>query len=526
MRITIKPRVLLRDILPRVVADAAALCTALFLAFSAYFVGYAVYWKNFPNQGRIQSAFKVLYFQNIVLLVAIGITIFALSGFYTNARTYRNRYKLLVIANAVTWTFLVEVLLYTYVLRIDVVPRGVMLLAWMFSLVMIAGSRMLKDYVTESYSISRKPVEGEREIKNVLIIGGAGYIGSALSRQLLEAGYRVRVLDSLMFGDGAISGLLGQPSFEFLRADFRHVESLVKAMRGIDAVVHLAAIVGDPACTIKTDLTTEINYAATRMVIEVCKGAGVSRLLFASTCSVYGASDFLMDERSAPNPISLYAQTKLDSERAFLAAKSPTLHPTCLRLATVFGLSPRPRFDLVVNLLTARAVQDGKIMIFNQEQWRPFIHVNDVARAFVCALQAPAKTVSGEIFNVGSYQLNYSLGQVAEKIRESIPSVEIEYKENPDMRNYRVSFDKIHSYLGFVCQTGLEEGIEEIRKTVASGLVKDYRDKVFSNYEYLLGARDELLRSEPSVLLFSVLEPADAAPPQTVPKAISAAASS
>jgi len=362
--------------------------------------------------------------------------------------------------------------------------------------------------------------------KNVLVIGGAGYIGSALSRQLLEAGYRVRVLDSLLFGDSSISDIATHPNFQLLRADFRNVESLVKAMEGIDAVVHLAAIVGDPACTIKSDLTTEINYAATRMLIEVCKGAGVSRLLFASTCSVYGASDFLMDERSAPNPISLYAQTKLDSERVILESKSPTLHPTCLRLATVFGFSARPRFDLVVNLLVARAIQDKKILIFNHEQWRPFIHVTDVAQAFVRALEAPVTVVSGEVFNVGSYELNYSLGDVAEKIRERIPQVEIEYKENPDKRNYRVSFDKIHSCLGFVCKTRLEDGIEEIKRAIETSQIGDYRDKVFSNYEYLLGARDELLRSEPSVQLFTVLEPDDVAAPTLEPKAYTCGASS
>jgi len=525
MRFAIRPKALLRDILPRVFADAGALCVALLFAFSTYFVAYSVYWKNFPNQFRIQSAFKVLYLQNVGLLLGLGIATFALSGFYTHTRAYENRYKLLVITNAVTWTFLVEVLAYTYVLRIDLVPRGVMLLAWVFSLVMIAGGRWMKHYVTQSYSISRRPVASIKEPTKVLIIGGAGYIGSSLSRQLLDAGYKVVVLDSLMFGDRAISGLIGQPDFEILHADFRHVESLVKAMSGIDAVVHLAALVGDSACTIKTDLTTEINYAATRMLIEVCKGAGVNRLLFASTCSVYGASDVLMDERSAPNPISLYATTKLDSERAIIKAKSATLHPTCLRLATVFGLSPRPRFDLVVNFLTARAVQDRRITIFNREQWRPFIHVNDVGRAFVCALQAPISAVSGEIFNVGSYHLNYSLGQVAEKIREHVPALEIEYSENPDKRNYRVCFDKINSYLGFACQTGLEEGIWEIKRTIESGLVKNYRDKIYSNYEHLLDARQELLRSEPGVRFFSVLEPADAVTTEAGAKVIAVAAS-
>jgi nucleoside-diphosphate-sugar epimerase len=526
MWLNVKIANLLHNVLPRLLADITSLCAALFFAFSTYFVGYVVFWSRTPNLAQIEEAFKALYVQNILLLVLVGIVVFASFGFYTHTRTYQNRYKFVVTANAVTLTFLAEVLLYSYVLRLGYVPRGVMLLAWLFSLLMIVGSRALKSYVTRAYSIARKTTGAKRDIKDVLVIGGAGYIGSVLARKLLEGGYRVRILDSLFFGDASVRDLVSDPNFELLPADCRHVESLVKAMRGIDAVIHLAGLVGDPACTIKTDLTTEINYAATRMLIEVCKGAGVNRLLFASTCSVYGASDFLMDERSAPNPISLYAQTKLDSERAILECKSNTLHPTCLRLATVFGLSPRPRFDLFVNLVTARAVQDGKITIFNHDQWRPFIHVRDVARAFVCALQAPISAVSGEVFNVGSYHLNYSLGQVAEKIQEQIPAVEIEYKVNPDKRNYRVSFDKIHSYLGFVCTTSLEVGVEEIRKTIESGLVKNYRDTIFSNYEHLLGANGELLFSEPSVQLFAVLEPADAYNPTPPLKVLTVGAAS
>jgi nucleoside-diphosphate-sugar epimerase len=406
-------------------------------------------------------------------------------------------------------TFVAEVLLYSYVLRLGSVPRGVMLLAWLFSLLLITGSRVVKAYVTKSYSIERKPSGPKREIKNVLVIGGAGYIGSVLTRKLLEGGYSVRVLDSLFFGDASVRDLLSHPQLELQRADFRHVESLVKSMRGIDAVIHLAGLVGDPACAINTDLTNEINYAATKMLIQVCKGAGVNRLVLASTCSVYGASDFLMDERSATQPISLYAHTKLASECAILHARSSVFHPTVLRLATVFGLSPRPRFDLVVNLLTAKAVREGKIVIFNHDQWRPFIHVSDAARAFLCVLQAPHELVSGEIFNAGSYKLNYSLGEVAEKIREQIPEVEVECKENLDKRNYRVSFDKIHSHLGFVCTTQLEVGVAEIRKAIESGLVKNYHDSIFSNYEHLLGANGDLLVSDPNVHLFAVLEPAD-----------------
>jgi len=524
MWLSIKPASLLKDVVPRLLADIVSLCVALFLGFSTYFVAYVGFWTRTPNLERIEEAFRSLYVQNIVLLVFVGIVVFALFGFYTHTRTYQNRYKFVVTVNAVSLTFLAEVLLYSYVLRLSPVPRGVMLLAWFFSLLMIVGSRVLKNYITKSYSIDRKPMGATRDIKNVLVIGGTGYIGSGLTRRLLKEGYRVRVLDSLLFGDASVRDLLSNPNFELFRADFRHVESLVKSMRGIDAVIHLAAIVGDPACAINSALTTEINYAATRMLIEVCKGASVSRLVLASTCSVYGASEFLMDERSMPAPVSLYAETKLAAERAILDARTSTFHPTVLRLATAFGLSRRPRFDLVVNLLTARAVQEGKITIFNNDQWRPFIHVSDIARAFLCVLRAPQSTISAEIFNAGSYKLNYSLGELAEKIREQIPGLVIEYKNNSDKRNYRVSFDKIHSHLGFVCATDLDEGIEEIRKTMQSGLVKDYRDRVFSNYEHLLEGNGELLTSDPSVQLFSVLEPADIPTPAAPLKAFTVGA--
>jgi nucleoside-diphosphate-sugar epimerase len=519
---------LFQEAVPRVLVDVASLSLALFIAFAAYFAGYMVYLKDHARLVELLPDFKALYVQNVFFLVVIGTLIFTSFGFYTHTRSYQNRYKRRVIINAVSLTFMIEVLLYSHVLRLGRTPRGVMLLAWIVSLLLITGSRILKDYVSRSYSISiaRKPTYGSRDIESVLVIGGAGYIGSVLSRQLLEEGYRVRVLDSLLFGEGSLSDLSSNPNFELLRADLRHIGSLVKAAQGIDAVIHLAAIVGDSACSINTDLTTEINYAATRMLIEVCKGASVSRLLFASSCSVYGASDFLMDERSETVPISLYAHTKLDSERVLLNGRTSTLHPTILRLSTVFGLSPRPRFDLIVNLLTARAVHDGKILIFNHNQWRPFIHVKDVARAFVCAIQAPLCAVSGEIFNVGSYKLNYALGEVADKIREQLPQLEIEYKENLDKRNYRVSFDKIHSNLSFTCKTDLEEGIVELRRSLENGMVKDYRDKVFSNYEFLLDAGDCLPRGESGVRLFAVLEPADATSPVMTDKVYAARASS
>lgn len=218
------------------------------------------------------------------------------------------------------------------------------------------------------------------------------------------------------------------------------------------------------------------------MLIDVGRGHGIQRFLLASTCSVYGASEFLMDEYAQVAPISLYATTKVDSERILLEAKSADFHPTILRLATLFGLSARPRFDLVVNLLTARAVRLGKITIFNGEQWRPFMHVYDAARAFVKCLEVNnLDVISGEVFNAGSYALNHRLSEVAEKILEIIPTVEVERVENNDRRNYRVSFDKIHTRLGFTCELGLEEGIREMADMIRRSPVEDFSAEIFNN---------------------------------------------
>jgi nucleoside-diphosphate-sugar epimerase len=260
----------------------------------------------------------------------------------------------------------------------------------------------------------------------------------------------------------------------------------VRATQGVDAVIHLGGIVGDPACTIDEDLTLETNLAATSLLTEVCRGAGISRLLFASSCSVYGTADEIVDEKSPLNPVSLYAATKADSEKVLLEARNQALHPVIFRLATVFGWSYRPRFDLVVNLLTARAMSDGKITIYNGEQWRPFIHVEDVCRAFRMALVAPLDLVSGQIFNAGSSFMNFTLRQLADTIQHMEPDLEIEYVDNDDKRNYRVSFERIRRELGFQCHVGLETGVRGLQEALRRGLVKDYTEPVYNNYKTLL----------------------------------------
>jgi nucleoside-diphosphate-sugar epimerase len=348
----------------------------------------------------------------------------------------------------------------------------------------IPGLRWLKDWMFHRESVSATTAV-QSSGDTVLVVGGAGYIGCLVVEKLLSLGYKVRLLDSLVYGSDAIRAQLGHPRLEFIKGDCRNIRDVVQAMVNVRNVIHLAAIVGDPACAQDEENASQINYAATRMMSEIAAGHGVERFIFASTCSVYGESEELMDENSDTRPISLYARTKLQSEEVLLESRSKTFHPVILRFATVFGLAPRPRFDLVVNLLTGKAIQEEVITIFNGDQWRPFIHVQDIAQAVVDVFLAPLEAVSGEIFNVGDDRLNFTLGQIAEKIKAYHPMTHVEHVQNSDRRNYRVSFKKIRECVGFRAQKSIEDGILEITEAFASGLISNYRQSSYNNVAFL-----------------------------------------
>ncbi|MHA2244571.1 MAG: NAD-dependent epimerase/dehydratase family protein [Candidatus Hodarchaeales archaeon] len=331
------------------------------------------------------------------------------------------------------------------------------------------------------------PIPTPLQRKRVLIIGGAGYIGSILVRKLLEKGYFVRVLDLLVYGDVSIADLYVNGNFEIIKGDIRHIESVMKAIRGMDAVIHLAAIVGDPAGSIDPKITLESNYFATRMIAEICKYYQINNFIFASTCSVYGRNKELISEESPLNPVSLYARSKKYSEEALLNLKDSNFLPVILRLGTVFGLSPRPRFDLAVNIMTAKAVCEKKITVIGSDQWRPFLHVNDAAEAFLHVLEAPRAKVAGEIFNVGKNEMNLTFKKLSEIIKSEISDCEVMYKdlEPKDIRNYNVSFDKIRKRLQFIPKYSLEYGIKELRKALTENRIRNYQNPEFHNYSYL-----------------------------------------
>jgi nucleoside-diphosphate-sugar epimerase len=345
------------------------------------------------------------------------------------------------------------------------------------------GSAVLR---MENWRADRNGQHEEADENKVLVIGGAGYIGSALVEKLLNLGLQVTVLDAMHYGEATLSRVAEHPNLIVIREDFRHIEALTRAVSGVGSVIHLGGLVGDPACAVDTDLTVDVNVTATKVIGEIAKARGVRRFIFASSCSVYGACDEVVNEEAHFNPQSLYARSKVASEAVLEGLNDRDFAVTCLRFATIYGMSGRTRFDLVVNLLCAKAVRDGAITVYGSDQWRPFVHVEDVAQAVAMTLRAPVDLVAGEVFNVGSDTQNYTLGEVAELIRRQVPDAEITSDETfVDKRNYRVSFEKIRSRLGFEPAWTLELGIAQVLALVRSNEVGHYSLPSYSNVLYL-----------------------------------------
>ena len=316
-------------------------------------------------------------------------------------------------------------------------------------------------------------------IKKILVTGGAGYIGSVLIARLLLEGYQVRTIDNLNFGGRSLLGFWVHPDFEFQYGDIRSNQDVGKALEGIQAVVHLAAIVGDKACHQEPDLAIDVNLRASRLLCEAALHHKVKRFVFASTCSNYGTTggdDTLVDETSPLNPISLYAELKVDFEKQLLNLDHPDFTPVCLRFATAYGLSPRPRFDLTVNEFTRDLSLGKKLEVYGQQFYRPYCHVVDLARACILALEADSSVVARQAFNAGDTRENYRKKDIVELLTDRLPQQrdKISYvHRDDDPRDYRVNCDKIKTKLDFSISKKVPDGIEEILAAIASGLIDD-----------------------------------------------------
>lgn len=309
-------------------------------------------------------------------------------------------------------------------------------------------------------------------MKTILVTGGAGYIGSVLTANLLSKGFKVRVFDRFMFGGESLLSFASNKNFEILEGDVRNREKLKIAVSGVDSIIHLAALVGEPACRENPKVTKEINHKATEGLASLAKENGIDRFIFVSTCSNYGISKANEEatEESELNPLSLYAETKIEAEKFILELTSANFHPTVLRLATIFGLSPRMRFNLMVNEVARETAMNGKFSVYNKNAWRPFLHVQDVSRAFLTILQSNNSQISGEIFNVvGENIQKVYLMELAKKLNPQL-KIEVRERGKDDKRDYRVSAKKIMDKLGWKPKISVKDGFLEIFNAVRNNL--------------------------------------------------------
>ena len=318
-----------------------------------------------------------------------------------------------------------------------------------------------------------------------VVTGGAGYVGAATTEELLASGRRVRILDVLLHGQEEIAASLQEKGAELIRADIRDAEARRAALEGAEAVVHLAAIVGDPACALDPALSNEVNVVASQGLVQDAKAAGVERLVFASTCSNYGRMEdptVPITEQGELRPVSLYAEQKVGIETAMLGGDMNGLKPTCLRFATVYGVAPRMRFDLTVNEFTRDLWADQELEVFGEQFWRPYVHVRDAARSVRTALDAPEDKVAGEVFNVGRSGENYRKLDIVEVIQSQMDTGNVTYvRRDEDPRDYKVSFDKVREVLGYETLMTVPDGIAEVAAALSAGAFPDPFERSYRN---------------------------------------------
>jgi nucleoside-diphosphate-sugar epimerase len=339
-------------------------------------------------------------------------------------------------------------------------------------------------------------------VRHILITGGAGYIGSLLTSELLRTNYRVTVADSLLFGGESLVPFLHHPNFHFVKADVTEPRTVKDAIRSEhssamvwpkpDAIVHLAAIVGFPACqAVGRQVAWKYNVEATKQVFEQASDLGVERFLFSSTYSNYGlmVDDKPVTEESPLNPQSLYAETKIAAEEYLLAQKDATCAPLLFRFATLYGISPRTRFDLIVNQFVLDAYTKHQLLIYQRGYSRSFVHVRDVVRGIMLGLDAPQEKIRGQIYNLGTEHGNYTKDQIVNLVLKRMPETTVDYKDltfGGDMRDIIVSFAKIKRELGFETTLDVDDGIRELLFAMKTGLIRNPTDQRYRNAQFIV----------------------------------------
>jgi len=332
--------------------------------------------------------------------------------------------------------------------------------------------------------------------RHILITGGAGYIGSLLISELLRQNYRVTLLDSLLFGGESILPFMSHPNFHFIKTDVTEHRAIKDAVKRDwqkpDAVIHLAGIVGFPACqAVGKQVAWKYNVEATKMVFEQSADLGVERFVFASTYSNYGYSEDgkPVTEETPLHPQSLYAETKIAAEEYLLAQKDAACAPLLFRFATLYGVSPRTRFDLIVNQFVLEAFTKRQLIIYQRGYSRSFVHVRDVVRGVIIGLEAEQSKIRGQVFNLGTENGNFSKNDIVKFVLKRMPETIVEYKDltfGGDMRDVTVSFEKIRRVLGFEPTLNVDDGVREVLFALKSGLIKDPTDDRYRNAQFIV----------------------------------------
>lgn len=328
------------------------------------------------------------------------------------------------------------------------------------------------------------------EQRQILVVGGAGYIGSVLTGKLLEAGYRVRCLDLLLYRNGiTVTPYLNHPAYEFLNGDLAEPAQLERAFDGITDVVILAGLVGDPVTKKYPDASARINDDGIQRLIDFCNGRRLNRVIFVSTCSNYGLipENTTADENYDLSPLSLYAKSKVAAEQKLLALKGKVdYQPTVLRFATAFGLSPRMRFDLTVSEFTRAMFGGEDLLVYDGHTWRPYCHLKDFSEVIRRVIEAPVERVAFEVFNAGGDVNNATKQSIVDTIKAFLPDAPVRYQAHgADPRNYRVNFGKISRVLHFQPSMTVKDGVAELLGALGQGLFNDVESNkpFYGNYE-------------------------------------------
>jgi nucleoside-diphosphate-sugar epimerase len=324
-----------------------------------------------------------------------------------------------------------------------------------------------------------------KKLPKILIVGGAGFIGTVLASKLLKKNYHVTILDKLIYDHKIMQkNFSNKKNLNFILGDICDLNTQIKVIKEIDTVVYLAEIVGDPACSAKPEDALKTNYLSVLSFANLCSHLAIEKFIYTSSCSVYGLdkNNKLLNEKSNLNPVSHYARIKIMSEKALLTSANNNFKPTILRLGTVFGPSKRMRFDLVVNTMSKFAYFDKKIDIHGGNQWRPNIHVEDVADGIISIIKAKKRDVGNQIFNLSNDKLNLQIIQIAKKVKNVFKNAKLNViKTSADPRNYKVTSKKIKNKIGFVAKKNIENGLKEIRNMFIFKKIKNPDNKIYNN---------------------------------------------